>query len=214
MEGIEKITGRILQDARAEAEAVITAAKADAESLAESYKAQAKALRSRSEPEEQAEGEAMLERVDSSGSNVRRNMILEEKNRLLDAAFALALEKLPSAPGYPDFLGRLLTAAIKSNVDRENAAAAADPDFIVTDEYEVRFAPADAALSDMLLEAGRKAASDCGKTLINGGEARDIDRGFVIRCGQVLTNCSAEKLIEQLRPTAEAGAVSLLFGDM
>ncbi|HHX53773.1 MAG TPA: hypothetical protein GX704_02580 [Clostridiales bacterium] len=213
MEGIEKITGRILSDARAEAEAVLAAAKAEAESLAESYKSQAKTLRDRSEADARAEGETLLARVDSSGSNVRRNMILEEKNRLLDEAFALALEKLPSDPGYPDFLGRLLIAAIKSNVDRENAAVLADADYVPTDEYEVRFAPADAALSQTLLEAGRKAASDFGKTLIRGEEARDIDRGFILRCGSVLTNCSAEKLIEQLRPSAEAGAVSLLFGE-
>ena len=191
MEGIEKITGRILSDARAEAEAVLAAAKAEAESLAESYKSQAKTQRDRSEADAQAEGEAMLERVDSSGSNVRRNMILEEKNRLLDAAFALALEKLPSAPGYPDFLGRLLTAAIKSNVDRENAAAAADPDFIVTDEYEVRFAPADAALSDMLLESGRKAASDA-EDAYPQRRCGEINNGFILHCGSVLTNCSAK----------------------
>jgi V/A-type H+-transporting ATPase subunit E len=213
MEGIEKITGRILSDARAEAEAVLAAAKAEAESLAESYKSQAKTLRDRSEADARAEGETLLARVDSSGSNVRRNMILEEKNRLLDEAFALALEKLPSDPGYPDFLEKLLAAAIKSNVDRENAAVIADPDFVLTDEYEVRFAPADAALSDMLLEAGRKTASDCGKTLIRGADADEINNGFILRCGQVLTNCSAEKLIEQLRPSAEAGAVSLLFGE-
>lgn len=214
MEGIEKITGRILSDARAEADAILAAAKADADSLAESYKAQAEALRSRSEAEVQSECEAMLARVDSSGSNVRRNMILEEKNRLLNEAFALALEKLPSDSGYPDFLEKLLAAAIKSNVDRENAAVIADPDFVLTDEYEVRFAPADAALSDRLLEAGRKTASDFGKTLIRGSDADEINNGFILRCGQVLTNCSAEKLIEQLRPSAEAGAVSLLFGDM
>ena len=212
MEGIEKITGRILADAKAEADAALTAGKDEAAALKAEYERRAEDIRSSARSAAQAECEAMLSRVEASGGNVRRNMILDEKNRLLDAAFAAAAEALPKQAGYRDFLCSLAVGAVNSNAARETAAAEEDEDFVPAEDYELILAGSDAKYRSDIEAATASAAAKAGKRIIISDG--DIPGGgFILRCGSVSTDCAVRSLINEYRPEIEAGAASILFGE-
>ena len=213
MEGIEKITGRILADAKAEAEEILSAGKAEAEALNAEYSRRASDIRESARSAAKAECEAMLSRVEASGGNVRRNLILDEKNRLLDAAFVSAEQALPLQEGYGEFLCSLAVCAVRSNAEREAAAAEEDEDFVPAEDYLLILAEADRKYASEIEAATASVSAKAGKRVIVSADNKDIGHGFILRCGSVSADCTVKALIGEYRPEIEAGAAAILFGD-
>lgn len=212
MEGIEKITGRILSDAKAEADSILAAGKEETDRLSAEYRRRADEIREKARASAQIECDAMLSRVESSSGNVRRNMILEEKNRLLDAAFAEASSALPAAEGYSGFLCSLAVRAVTDNAAREAAAGEEDEDFVPAEDYELLLAEADMKYASEIEAAVASASARAGKRVVLTPDG-SIKNGFVLRCGSVSTDCTVAALISEYRPELEAGAAALLFED-
>ena len=212
MEGIEKITGRILSDAKAEANSILAAGKEETDRLSAEYRRRADEIREKARASAQIECDAMLSRVESSSGNVRRNMILEEKNRLLDAAFAEASSALPAAEGYSGFLCSLAVRAVTDNAAREAAAGEEDEDFVPAEDYELLLAEADMKYASEIEAAVASVSARAGKRVVVTPD-RSIKNGFVLRCGSVSTDCTVAALISEYRPEIEAGAAALLFED-
>lgn len=226
MAGIEKITGHILSDARTEAEAVAAKGASDAAAVAADYQKKAQELRDASRESSRTEADALVRRAEAAESNTRRNLLLEEKNKLLDEAFASAeagFARLGSEK-YRDFLSRMLEAALTGAAEREKAAAdeerAEDPDAELaaaalssSEVYRAVLSPADAkSYGGYLTAVGDGALEKYGKQFELGSDAA-VGGGFILRTGDIETDCTLKTLVGEARPSLEAKVCALLFGE-
>ena len=76
MNGLEKITDRILGEAQAEADRILAEAKAERERILAEYAARAEAIRTRLSEEAEAEGHALIAREKAAASTKGRELLL------------------------------------------------------------------------------------------------------------------------------------------
>jgi len=94
MNGIEKITAKILDDARAEAEEIKRASQAECAEIAERYRAEAEAEAARIIADGKTEAERRAERVAGTARTDAKKALLAEKQLIITEAFNLAAKKL------------------------------------------------------------------------------------------------------------------------
>ncbi len=198
MNGIEKITARILADAGAEA--AETAARSGAE--CDAVRAE-NARRSREKydalvAEGDQETEMRAQRMDRTARLEAKKSVLAMKQAAVSRAFELAKSRIVSLPeaDYVGFLGRL-------------AAAAA-----VTGQEELIFSPADSRA------IGAKVARTAGELLAKRGlspmltvseETRDMSGGLILKQGDIEVNCTVDSLLELSRGELAAQVAEVLF---
>ena len=199
MEGIEKITAKIAQDAQDEIRRLQeeTAAQAQA-ALAE---ARAQADREREtilDRGRRAAGER-LERLTSAAGMERRKLELAARQEVVGEAFDLALEKLCALPEGE--YGKLLTELVLE------AAS--------TGREQLIFSPRDRAqVGKQVVVAANEALEGRGGTgaLTLSQETRDIRGGFILVDGDVEVNCAFETMLALEREKLERQAAEMLFG--
>ncbi len=221
MQGLEKVTGKIMADAEADARAIRERAEASCASLVEQYKAaterELESLREASDRECQA----LIIRAKSSAVMARRNALLEARAEVLDSAYAAAEQLLRSMSGeaYLDLLSKMLRTALKDQLEAEDESLRLYGEDISPDAYEVLLCSRDlAAYGDKLLlhfraGLGSKFSPRALAKLRVSAEAAPIDGGLILRCGPVETNCSFAMLLAENRRETEARVSSILFGE-
>ena len=98
MNGIEKISARILADAETEAAAIRAQAGEKAAQLRADYDRRIELEQQRLTAEAQAEADKQLERDQGAARMAARRQLLETKQALVDAAFRQAEQQLLSLP--------------------------------------------------------------------------------------------------------------------
>ena len=98
MNGIEKISARILADAETEAAAIRAQAGEKAAQLRADYDRRIESEQQRLTAEAQAEADKQLERDQGAARMAARRQLLETKQALVDAAFRQAEQQLLSLP--------------------------------------------------------------------------------------------------------------------
>lgn len=226
MEGINKITQKIAQDAQAginrlmsETDQKIQAIRADAAAQAQE-EAEAIVERGRA-----AAGER-LERLGSASQMERRKLELAAKQEVLGEAFELALEKLCTLPekDYIDLLTRLALEAATSGkeqiifspkdrnkVGKQVVMAANDallknrspslPEEVTKSKM--------GTLVDKLIHNTTAIVTGTGLTLSE--QTRDIKGGFIMVDGDVEINCAFETLVRLQREQMEKKVADVLF---
>lgn len=200
MQGIDKITARILEDARREGDAVLEGARRAAGETGRAYAARAgaeageileKARRGAEERRERLMGVAALE---------ARKMALATKQEMLDAAFRKAGEALAALPEEQmvPFLARLAARASRTGAEQ----------LVLSPGDHARFGKKVlAAANDLLRQAGKAGGltlSASPRTLSGGG--------LVLSDGDVEVNCTFAALVREQRDAFAAGAAAILFG--
>ena len=198
MNGIEKITERIAQDAQAEVTQVETQAKAQADAITAKYAAQAEAERQNLLATGKAKAEERMERLDSAAQMEAKKMLLAAKQEMLDKAFALALVKLTQLPEeeYVDLLAKL---AAKS-------AATGKEQIILSQADRTRYGVKAATRANELLAKEGKTAS-----LTLSETTRDIKGGLLLSDGAVEVNCAFETLVRLARNEVAQEVTKTLF---
>lgn len=134
MNGIEKISARILADAEAEAAAIRGQAEEKAAQIAADYDKKIAAEQQRLSAEVEAEAAKQLERDQGAARMAARRQLLETKQALVDKAFRQAEQQLRSlpqaeyetlAPIWP--AARARPAARSSSSPRRTGSASAQP---------------------------------------------------------------------------------------
>ena len=226
MEGINKITQKIAQDAQteinrlmSETDQKIQAIRADAAAQAQE-EAEAVVERGRA-----AAGER-LERLGSASQMERRKLELAAKQEVLGEAFELALEKLCTLPekDYIDLLTRLALEAATSGkeqiifspkdrnkVGKQVVMAANDallknrspslPEEVTKSKM--------GTLVDKLIHNTTAIVTGTGLTLSE--QTRDIKGGFIMVDGDVEINCAFETLVRLQREQMEKKVADVLF---
>ena len=191
MNGLERITGRIEAEARAEIDNVLSVGTAEANRIVSGWRARIDAeSRALAEKNEKAAAERE-ERLKSAAEMDARKTILQAKQEMVDAAYARALEKLCSMRGE-EKLALLAALLIRASS---------------TGTEEAVFSAADRADGERAVE---RANAESGKALTLSPDAAPIRGGFILRSRNVEVNCAFETLL-RLQRTETAGAVAKLL---
>ncbi len=198
MNGIEKITQRIKDDAQLEISAVAEETKAKCEQILAGYKEQADAVYWKIVSAGKDEAEHLLELRKGAAQTESKKRMLQLKQDMVAEAFKQAEAKLLSLPeaDYEKFLVTLAVRAADSG-DERLIFSAAD-----REKYGARVVD---AANEILAAAGRRAE------LSLGAESRDIEGGLILSGGKIETNCSVKTLLELRRNELAAEAAKLLF---
>ena len=227
MNGIEKITQRMEDDAQREINEILTAARAQAEEIARRSREQA----DRESAAIAARGESAAaereKRLESMAEMESRKLVLAAKQEVLDEAFTMALEKLCTLPDeeYIELLAALAVKAARtgrekvifSRKDRNRVGKA-----VVTranDALARKVAPrlpgdltdtkAGAILDKVVTGASAILAGTGMLTLAE--ETRPIKGGIILSDGDVETNCTFETLVRLQRENISGEVAKVLF---
>lgn len=227
MEGIEKITAKIIQDSEAEITQLNRETDEKVLAIGESARTQV----DKENAEILARGRRMaderLERLKSASKMETRKLELAAKQEVLGEAFDLALEKLCTLPDqdYIVLLTKLVLEA--SSTGREQLVFSAKDRARVGKQVVV--AANEALVSQVAPElpsavAESKVGAFLGKVvnsttaMVTGTglltlsqETRDIKGGFIMVDGDVEINCAFETLVRLQREKLEKEVAKVLF---
>lgn len=198
MNGIEKITERILSDAQAEINEVLQKAEGEAASIRARYEAQAqreyeditrRGAANAQEREENLAGASHLE---------ARKDTLAAKQGMVDRAFALASEQLSKLP-EADYISLLAKLAAKSSFSGKES-------LVLSAEDAKQYGDRIVTEANALLQQAGKPAS-----LTLSSEHRQTGGGLLLSDGQIETNCTFETLLRLVRVDLSGEVAKALF---
>lgn len=193
--GASKLVGRILEDARAEAEAVETAAQAEVKKIKELADQSIRDVKQESEARARKLCAEILERSRTNAELDSRKYALAAKRSVLEETFEKAGAGLCVLTGAER--DRLLVACAL----REALGGEA----IVPDE-------ADAGNIERLLPAINEGLQKSGRTALSlSGEISNIGNGFLLRGQGYEKNCSFAAMLRDVREAEESNVAAILF---
>ena len=226
MEGIEKITAKISQDAQAEISRLMAETDEKVQTL-------------RTDAEHQAQQEAndivekgrmaaaeRLERLGSAAQMERRKLELASKQEVLGEAFDLAMEKLCTLP-EKEYISLLTKLALEASTSGREQIIFSQKDrnkvgkqvVMAVNEALVKERapglPEEVAKSkvgafvDKLVHNTTAVVTGTGLTLSE--QTRDIKGGFIMVDGDVEINCAFETLVRLQREKLEKKVADSLF---
>lgn len=197
MIGLDKVTGKLRDDAAEDAARTVAAAEEKCRAIADELAGKVEKLRAEMNAEIEAEGENIIARAKSAAATEKRNILLAAKGGELDAVFGAVLDRICNQERgeYAAFLTGIARGPIRD-------AAGCD--------CTVRFNSRDrAAVSEDVLAALRAEFPDRRFTLDPADAA--IAGGMLLDFGEIDVDCSAEVIISQYRPAFEGEACRRLF---
>ncbi len=219
--GLNKITDRILAQAKEEADRILAEAEADCEKIRADYAKQAEEIRQTLSAEAERKSEDAIARAKSASAMQKRNIIGQKRSDLIDGVFADAFEwvKKLSREKYTELLVGLLSAAVLEAVSAEqkNRELFGEEDEEPVAAYEIVLNKNDRencgkAVLDGLRKKlnGKVDAATLNKLQLASGTV-NIAGGVILRMGDIESNCSLEMIFSQLRRDLEAEVSRALF---
>lgn len=221
MNNLDKITDRILDDARREAAGITDSADGTAADILEQARQRGEDIVSSSAVRDEKEAQAYLSRAASSADMKRREILLSTKVGLINRVYERAEQYLYelSDEDMCVFLAHLLAdAAVEISRETERLEEMYNEGADRDDQLRAVFSPADREkLGALVIKAAKAFIKRCGPNIkINlslSDETADIKGGFILRCGDIDTNCSISAVIEEVRKSTESRVAEILFAD-
>ena len=221
MTGLEKVIGKIIADAEADARVVLDKAQAECEALKARYAAETEAEIERMVDECDRECQALIIRARSSAAMAKRNAILEARAKLIDDAYASAEKIIRNMNGeqYLELLHKMLRSAMRNQLEGEAESLRLYGEDISPAAYEVvlnsrdRDTYGEKLLATYRVGYGSRLAPAVLDKVRLASDVASIDGGIILRCGPVETNCSLAMLMAENRRETEARVSRILFGD-
>ena len=221
MTGLEKVTGKIIADAEADARVILDRAEAECAAVKEKYAAATEAELEKLREENDRECQSLIIRARSSAAMAKRNALLEARAALLNEAYAAAEKQVKAMNGeqYLDLLQKMLRSALKRQIEGEEESLRLYGEDIAPETYEVVLNSRDRdSYGEKLMTAfrdgyGAKIPATALVKLRLAPDTAPIDGGLILRCGPVETNCSLSMLMAANRRETEAKVSRILFGD-
>ena len=227
MNGIEKITQRMEDDAQREINEVLTTARTQADEITRRCREQADKESAAIVARGESAAAEREKRLESMAEMESRKLVLAAKQEVLHEAFTMALEKLCTLPDeeYIELLAALAVKAARtgrekvifSQKDRNRVGKA-----VVTkanDALARKVAPrlpndltdtkAGAILDTVVTGASAILAGTGMLTLAE--ETRPIKGGIILSDGDVETNCTFETLVRLQRENISGEVAKVLF---
>lgn len=215
--GVAAITGKIQAEAQSWADQQTEAAQVEANAITADYQAQAKAAYEKTLADAQVKAEAVSQRAVSQGEMDKRKMLLAARQECVSAAFDKALKKLCSLPDEERALLMIKSAVRYQTGDGEyifNAADRAAIGPLVVDTVNAIFKKQEKASgSGSLLEQAKKLITGVtgAHTATLSGQTGSFAGGFILKQGDIETNCTFEVLLSGVREDLEGETSSILF---
>ena len=228
MNGIEKITARIQQDAGGEIAQIRQEAETQAAQIRSQYEAQARAEAEKAAEAGRLAAQQQLERLEGAAEMEGKQRRLAAKQACIDRAFAQAKEKLLSLPEaeYVELLSKLAARSavtgreqvVLNRRDREAVgqkvvaranqllAQAVAPDL----PEELKASKAGGILTKVV--TGANALLQGTAMLSLASDTAEIQGGLILRDGQVEVNCAFETQLRLLRESLAGQVAQTLFG--
>ncbi len=221
MTGLEKVTGKIIADAEADAREILARAEAECAAIREKYQAELEADLEALREANDRECQSLVIRARSSAAMAKRNAILEARAAILDEAYAAAEKQVRSMSNdqYLDLLCKLLRSAMKRQIEGEEDSLRLYGEDISPEVYEVVLSGRDREYyGEKLLGAfrvglGSKFSLSVLAKIRLATDTAPIDGGLILRAGPVETNCSLSMLMAENRRETETRVSRILFGD-
>ena len=234
MNGIEKITSRIQQDAQADSASLLQEAQDRAAAIRADYESQAEAAAAAEAEKGRIAAAQRLERLESAAQMEAKKLILATKQNCVQAAFDRALAELRSLP-EADYVALLAGIAVRSSqTGQEELILSPDDrervgDKVVAEANRLRsgtvlpFAPSgqspdslEALVKDTLKEVGNAVVTAVGQLKTGTAftlspESREMAGGLILKDGNVEINCSFETQLRLLRESLAADVAGILF---
>lgn len=221
MNGLEKITDRILAEAQKEADRILSEAQAECDRISANYAARAQRISDTYSEETARDAKEYILRAQATAANNKRNLLLQTKGELIDDVFVSTQAQVVAmeTEKYAEIQTGLLCAALVDQIEAEKYALrfSADDDTVVPESYEVIMNLRDRdRLGATVIDAAKKklaAKIDPEKLerLTLSSKTAAIDGGLILRCGDVETNCSLSLIFAELRERLEAEVGRALF---
>ena len=222
MKGIEKITEKIISEARAEAASITDAAREKALAISRSYAEKAADVRSSLDEAAATEAKAIATRTKASLETVQRTALLAEQAAIIDEVFADAYKSIRELDDekYVAFLTTLAASALAEMTDtaeKNLELYGPDEDAEEIEKYELLLCKADRdKYAESILESIRRSVigrvpSEIIEKLTVSKEVANIDGGLILRYGSIESNCSLSLLFERTRARLEGQVSKLLF---
>lgn len=229
MEGIEKITARIVQDAQAEIDRMNQETDEKVREIRQSAQAQAEKETAEALERGRRAAEERLDRLKSAARMEQRKLELAARQEVLAQAFDLALEQLCALPEeeYVQLLTRLALEASSSGREQlifsprdrarvgKQVVVAANEAMVKQVAPELPDAITDTKVGALLGKVVNSTTAMVTGTgmLTLSEETRPMRGGFVLSDGDVEVNCTFETLIRLQREKVEKEAAAVLFQD-
>lgn len=227
MNGIEKITQRILEDARREAAQIADQAAQKAQEIRAQYDVQAQQETATILSRGEKVAAERLERLESAAGLERRKMELAAKQQVLEEAFQKALDDLCQLPEseYIALLAALAVKAARSGREQlifsaKDRARVGKQVVMTANELLVKDAVpvlpdnlGDSKVGAFLGRVVQNAAAKVAGTgmLTLSEQTRDIRGGFIMSDDDVEVNCAFETLVRMQREKLEKEVADILF---
>ncbi len=222
MTGLEKITSRILADARAQAQEILDEATEKSLEVRAQNLIKVQAVQDRLIAEAEKEGEALVVRAKSSAAMTRRNTELSAKSEMIERAFDKAMQEIyeMDRTEYAELLLALLCKTLNAQRESERDSMRLYGENIAPDYYELLLNARDSGDVAAYVMSGVRTAAVTGKIPADMSiKVRldptpvDIDGGLVLRCGDIETNCSFAMMLAAVRPALEPRVQQILYKD-
>ncbi len=219
--GLNKITDKILSEAQAKADKILADAQAECDRINAKYAERAERIRSEISSETEKGGMEYVARIRSTAATSKRNLLLQTKSDLIDGVFASVLEQTRSLEleKYNEILIGLLSAALLEQMESEETSRTlyGEEDAMTPECYEVIFNQRDrdrcgkAVIEGTQKHLSGKVPAEKLALLTLSAKTAAIDGGLILRCGSVESNCSFSILFAQLRESLESEVARALF---
>ncbi len=219
MNGIEKITNKIVEDAQASADKLIADANARAADILGEAARKKQTISDDMFNSAMAEGENI---INSARSTLERNskaIISNMKNAMVNEAFEGAKNEIASleTEKYTNLMTKLLCRVLSSRIDEEKRSMRLFSEDISPDRYEVIMNKRDRDTCGVYIVAGVRRATvgkitgDVLDKVTLSQEVADISGGFILRMGRVEINASIEAILGEIREQTEPDIMDMLF---
>ena len=198
MNGIERISNRLVADAEAEIAALNEETKLRCEEIRAEYEKKAQEEYQSRMAEGVKAAETRMQRLGSAAEMEAKKAILAFKQEMVAKAFADAAEQLVNLPQeqYVKFLAAQAAKAADTGAE----------ELIFNTRDAGTVGPAVAEAANALLEQrGVKGA------LTVSGETREISGGVIVRQGNIEVNCAVETLVQLRRSELASQVAEILF---
>ncbi|MBE6913875.1 MAG: hypothetical protein E7472_02940 [Ruminococcaceae bacterium] len=198
MNGIDKISNRLIEDAKADIEKLNLETQAQCDAIIKEYELKAQTEYDAIVSEGEKACEVRVRRLASTADMEAKKAILAFKQELVAKAFSDAVDQLVHLPReqYVEFLAA-----------QAAAAAAYGTEELLFNDRDAKTVGADAA----------KAANAILKQKgIHGGltvseETREIPGGVIVRQGNIEVNCAVDTLVQMSRGELASQVAEILF---
>ncbi len=199
MNGIDRITASIEQDAVEEIGKIRAETELKCREIRERYEQQAQEKYRSIVQQGIRDCESRVERLGSTAEMEAKKAVLAMKQSMVSRVFEIAVEKVCGLPEdeYVSFCARLAAAA----------AATGYEELVFNESDRTRVGRKVAKAANALLEERGLP----GKLTVSG-DARDICGGLLVKQGDIETNCTVETIAASYRDDMAAEIANALFG--